>query len=166
MIKCAACTHPILDRYMLQADGRLWHEDCLRCALCHCRLGEMGSKLFMKQDLIMCETDYRRLYGYRGICTGCRQVIPPYDMVMRVKNNLYHLKCFRCSVCSESFVVGERFRLHENQILCESDWRELRLFSQAAYNDRSLNQIARNLREMPDFQPTDEEESNCSTREC
>ncbi|KIH58466.1 LIM domain protein, partial [Ancylostoma duodenale] len=68
-------------------------------------------------------------------------------------NNLYHLKCFRCSVCSESFVVGERFRLHDNQILCESDWRELRLFSQAAYNDRSLNQIARNLREMPDFQP-------------
>ncbi|VDK59181.1 unnamed protein product [Cylicostephanus goldi] len=52
-----------------------------------------------------------------------------------------------------SFVVGERFRLHENQILCESDWRELKLFSQAAYNDRSLNQIARNLREMPDFQP-------------
>uniref|UniRef100_A0A0K0DNZ8 LIM zinc-binding domain-containing protein n=1 Tax=Angiostrongylus cantonensis TaxID=6313 RepID=A0A0K0DNZ8_ANGCA len=30
MIKCAACTHPILDRYMLQADGRLWHEDCLK----------------------------------------------------------------------------------------------------------------------------------------
>ncbi|KAK5979792.1 LIM zinc-binding domain-containing protein, partial [Trichostrongylus colubriformis] len=61
----------------------------------------MGSKLYIKQDLMMCETDYRRLYGYRGICTGCRQVIPPYDMVMRVKNNLYHLKCFRCSVCSE-----------------------------------------------------------------
>ncbi|EPB80802.1 LIM domain protein [Ancylostoma ceylanicum] len=85
MIKCAACAHPILDRYMLQADGRLWHEDCLKCALCHCRLGEMGSKLYIKQDLMMCENDYRRLYGYRGMCTGCRQVIPPYDMVMRAK---------------------------------------------------------------------------------
>ncbi|VDM60288.1 unnamed protein product [Angiostrongylus costaricensis] len=96
----------------------------------------MGSKLYIKQDLMMCETDYRRLYGYRGMCTSCRQVIPPCDLVMRA-----------------SFVVGERFRLHDNQILCESDWRELRLFSQAAYNDRSLNLIARNLREMPDFQP-------------
>ncbi|KIH58467.1 hypothetical protein ANCDUO_11327 [Ancylostoma duodenale] len=55
------------------------------CALCHCRLGEMGSKLYIKQDLMMCENDYRRLYGYRGMCTGCRQVIPPYDMVMRAK---------------------------------------------------------------------------------
>ena len=37
-----------------------WHEDCLKCGCCDCRLGEVGSTLFTKGNLILCKRDYLR----------------------------------------------------------------------------------------------------------
>uniref|UniRef100_A0A8C7K3W1 LIM domain only protein 3 n=1 Tax=Oncorhynchus kisutch TaxID=8019 RepID=A0A8C7K3W1_ONCKI len=36
---CAGCNRKIKDRYLLKALDK-WHEDCLKCACCDCRLGE------------------------------------------------------------------------------------------------------------------------------
>lgn len=47
-------------RYLLRALDQLWHEDCLKCACCDCRLGEVGSTLFTKANLILCKRDYLR----------------------------------------------------------------------------------------------------------
>lgn len=57
---CNACNQPIKDRYMLNALGRVWHEDCLKCSCCDCRLGEVGNKLFEKANLLLCQRDYLR----------------------------------------------------------------------------------------------------------
>jgi hypothetical protein len=38
-----------------------WHEDCLKCGCCDCRLGEVGSTLYTKANLILCKRDYLRL---------------------------------------------------------------------------------------------------------
>lgn len=57
---CAACQKPIKERYLLKALDQLWHEDCLKCACCDCRLGEVGSTLFTKANLILCKRDYLR----------------------------------------------------------------------------------------------------------
>lgn len=61
--ECAACHKPIKERYLLKALDQLWHEDCLKCACCDCRLGEVGSTLFTKANLILCKRDYLR-YGW------------------------------------------------------------------------------------------------------
>uniref|UniRef100_A0ABI7ZY15 LIM domain only protein 3 n=3 Tax=Boreoeutheria TaxID=1437010 RepID=A0ABI7ZY15_FELCA len=37
---CAGCNRKIKDRYLLKALDKYWHEDCLKCACCDCRLGE------------------------------------------------------------------------------------------------------------------------------
>lgn len=58
--ECAACHKPIKERYLLKALDQLWHEDCLKCACCDCRLGEVGSTLFTKANLILCKRDYLR----------------------------------------------------------------------------------------------------------
>ena len=58
--KCYGCHKPILDRYFLKALDQIWHEDCLKCSCCNCRLGEIGSTLFTKADLILCKRDYLR----------------------------------------------------------------------------------------------------------
>ncbi|GBN52515.1 Rhombotin-1, partial [Araneus ventricosus] len=55
---CAACQKPIRERYLLKALDQFWHEDCLKCACCDCRLGEVGSTLFTKANLILCKRDY------------------------------------------------------------------------------------------------------------
>lgn len=58
--KCYGCHKPILERYFLKALDQIWHEDCLKCSCCNCRLGEIGSTLFTKADLILCKRDYLR----------------------------------------------------------------------------------------------------------
>jgi hypothetical protein len=59
---CAGCGQLIKDRYLLQALDSYWHEDCLKCSCCGCRLGEVGSNLFTKANLILCKRDYLRYF--------------------------------------------------------------------------------------------------------
>lgn len=59
-IFCSGCGSTILDRFYLKALDKLWHEDCLKCACCDCRLGEVGSSCFTKANLILCRRDYLR----------------------------------------------------------------------------------------------------------
>ena len=49
-----------LRRYLLKALDMFWHEDCLKCGCCDCRLGEVGSTLYTKGNLILCKRDYLR----------------------------------------------------------------------------------------------------------
>ncbi|RWS11530.1 rhombotin-like protein, partial [Dinothrombium tinctorium] len=56
--QCAACSEIINERFLLKAIDKLWHEDCLKCSCCDCRLGEVGSSLYTKANLILCRRDY------------------------------------------------------------------------------------------------------------
>ena len=60
MQECAGCGCVIAERYLLRALDRYWHEDCLKCSCCDCRLGEVGSTLFTKANLLLCRRDYLR----------------------------------------------------------------------------------------------------------
>lgn len=58
--ECAGCGKRITERYLLKALDLFWHEDCLKCGCCDCRLGEVGSTLYTKANLILCKRDYLR----------------------------------------------------------------------------------------------------------
>lgn len=58
--ECAGCGKRITERYLLKALDLYWHEDCLKCGCCDCRLGEVGSTLYTKANLILCKRDYLR----------------------------------------------------------------------------------------------------------
>ncbi|XP_050546488.1 LIM domain transcription factor LMO4.1-like isoform X2 [Daktulosphaira vitifoliae] len=142
--ECANCGKRITERFLLKALDLFWHEDCLKCGCCDCRLGEVGSTLYTKANLILCKRDYLRLFGATGNCAACNKVIPAFEMVMRAKNNVYHLECFACQQCNHRFCVGDRFYLCENKILCEYDYEERLVFANmATYNSSSLAQIRR-----------------------
>ncbi|XP_047111940.1 LIM domain only protein 3-like [Schistocerca piceifrons] len=143
--ECAGCGKKITERYLLKALDLFWHEDCLKCGCCDCRLGEVGSTLYTKADLILCRRDYLRLFGNTGHCAACSKVIPAFEMVMRARNNVYHLECFACQQCNHRFCVGDRFYLCENKILCEYDYEERLVFANMAYNPSSLAHIKRHL---------------------
>ncbi|KAF7383400.1 hypothetical protein HZH66_012750 [Vespula vulgaris] len=97
--ECAGCGKTITERYLLKALDLYWHEDCLKCGCCDCRLGEVGSTLYTKANLILCKRDYLRLFGNTGYCAACNKVIPAFEMVMRARTNVYHLECFSCQEC-------------------------------------------------------------------
>lgn len=58
--ECAGCYKLITERFLLKALDLYWHEDCLKCGCCDCRLGEVGSTLYTKANLILCKRDYLR----------------------------------------------------------------------------------------------------------
>ena len=107
--ECAGCRKPITDRYLLKAIDLYWHEDCLKCGCCDCRLGEVGSTLYTKANLILCKRDYLRLFGNIGYCAACSKIIPAFEMVMRARSNVYHLECFACQQCNHRWVEVTRF---------------------------------------------------------
>lgn len=41
-----------------------------------------------------------RLFGVTGSCAACSKLIPAFEMVMRARDNVYHLDCFACQLCS------------------------------------------------------------------
>ncbi|XP_063233268.1 LIM domain only protein 3-like isoform X2 [Bacillus rossius redtenbacheri] len=143
--ECAGCGKRITERFLLKALDLFWHEDCLKCGCCDCRLGEVGSTLYTKANLILCKRDYLRLFGTTGYCAACSKVIPAFEMVMRAKNNVYHLECFACQQCNHRFCVGDRFYLCDNKILCEYDYEERLVFANMAYNPSSLAHIRRQV---------------------
>lgn len=148
--ECAGCGKTITERYLLKALDRFWHEDCLKCGCCDCRLGEVGSTLYTKADLILCKRDYLRLFGSTGHCSACNKPIPAFEMVMRARTNVYHLECFACQQCYQRFCVGDKFYLCENKILCEYDYGERLVFANMALHPpSSLEHIKRQLPPMP-----------------
>jgi len=121
---CSGCKKSICERFLLKAMDQFWHEDCLKCSCCDCRLGEVGSTLFTRANLILCKRDYLRLFGSTGTCSACKQTIPAFVMVMRAKGNNYHLECFACHRCNHRFCVGDKFYLLDNRVVCEYDYVE------------------------------------------
>ncbi|KAF0297518.1 Rhombotin-1 [Amphibalanus amphitrite] len=142
---CAGCGTSITDRYLLKAVNKFWHEDCLKCGACDCRLGEVGSTLYEKANLILCRRDYLRLFGSTGHCAACSKLIPAFEMVMRARDHVYHLECFACQQCNHRFCVGDRFYLCEGKILCEYDYEERRVFASLPYTADSLDHIKRQV---------------------
>ncbi|CAK9304421.1 unnamed protein product [Gordionus sp. m RMFG-2023] len=137
--ECAGCKKCIQDKYLLKAENKFWHEDCLKCSCCECRLGEVGSSFFLKANLFLCKRDYLRLFGNTGYCTACEKVIPAFEMVMKAKSNVYHLECFACQECNHRFCVGDKFYLWQNKILCEKDYRSVCLFQNFHQNPAFTN---------------------------
>ncbi|KAG8539763.1 hypothetical protein GDO81_020397 [Engystomops pustulosus] len=128
LLTCGGCQQNIGDRYFLKAIDQYWHEDCLSCDLCGCRLGEVGRRLYYKLGRKLCRRDYLRLFGQDGLCASCDKRIRAFEMTMRVKDKVYHLECFKCAACQKHFCVGDRYLLINSDIVCEQDiyeWTKL-----------------------------------------
>nr|QOK99936.1 rhombotin-1 [Sparus aurata] len=84
--------------------------------------GKAGLHSLTRANLILCRRDYLRLFGVTGNCAACSKLIPAFEMVMRARDNVYHLDCFACQLCRQRFCVGDKFFLKNNMILCQLDY--------------------------------------------
>ncbi|XP_030767869.1 LIM domain only protein 3 isoform X1 [Sitophilus oryzae] len=144
---CAGCGGKIVERFLLHALDRYWHNGCLKCSCCGAMLADIGTSCFTKGGMILCKQDYmrsRRLFGSSGACSACGQTIPASEFVMRSGgggNNpsapgaplhVFHLKCFMCSKCLAPLVPGDRYYMLAGSLVCEQDWHKLLKSSAAA----------------------------------
>ena len=61
----------------------------------------------------------RRLFGTK--CERCGRSFGTDDLVMRAKNKIYHLDCFRCVACDKKLVPGDEFALRHDGLFCKDD---------------------------------------------
>jgi len=67
----------------------------------------------------------RSRYGTK--CAGCEQGIPPTQIVRRAQDNVYHLECFACSMCSRQLNTGDEFYLMDDKkLVCKADYETVK----------------------------------------
>ncbi|TNN86629.1 Rhombotin-1 [Liparis tanakae] len=95
-----------------------------------------------------------RLFGTTGNCAACSKLIPAFEMVMRARDNVYHLDCFACQLCNQRFCVGDKFFLKNNMILCQMDYEEGQLNGsfETQLNFTSVKQAACHPIDLPNLQ--------------
>ncbi|XP_072554517.1 insulin gene enhancer protein isl-2a [Paramormyrops kingsleyae] len=120
---CVGCGSQIQDQYLLRVSPDLeWHAACLKCAECSQYLDETCT-CFVRDGKTYCKRDYIRLFGIK--CFKCNLGFSSSDLVMRARDNVYHIECFRCSVCSRQLLPGDEFSLRDEELLCRADHRLL-----------------------------------------
>lgn len=60
-----------------------------------------------------------RLFGTK--CAKCNLGFSKNDFVMRARNKIYHIDCFRCVACSRQLIPGDEFALREDGLFCKAD---------------------------------------------
>lgn len=66
---CAGCGGQIVERWLLLAMDRYWHNGCLKCTYCNATLSELGQSCYTKSGMILCKADYRRSLELRILTT-------------------------------------------------------------------------------------------------
>ncbi|NXJ62693.1 ISL2 protein, partial [Rostratula benghalensis] len=116
---CAGCGGRIQDPFLLRVSPDLeWHVACLKCAECGQPLDETCT-CFLRDGKAYCKRDYSRLFGIK--CAQCRASFSSSDLVMRARDHVYHLECFRCAACGRQLLPGDQFCLRDRDLLCRAD---------------------------------------------
>ncbi|XP_037025370.1 insulin gene enhancer protein ISL-1 isoform X7 [Bradysia coprophila] len=117
---CAGCGAQNHDQYILRVAPDLeWHAACLKCQECRQFLDE-SCTCFVRDGKTYCKRDYVRLFGTK--CDKCGSSFSKNDYVMRAKTKIYHVDCFRCSVCTRKLLIGDEFALRDGgSLYCKAD---------------------------------------------
>ncbi|CAG2170298.1 unnamed protein product [Oppiella nova] len=121
--ECAGCGSFIMDRYYLSAVDRQWHVQCLKCSQCKIAL-DSELTCFSRDGHIYCKEDYYRIFAMKR-CSRCGQGIYASELVMRVRDNIYHMQCFTCAWCNTTLAQGDYFGLKDNLVYCRTHYEML-----------------------------------------
>ncbi|KAG8187213.1 hypothetical protein JTE90_020082 [Oedothorax gibbosus] len=115
---CAFCGLQIADRFYLQVADRQWHVSCLKCYSCSAPLDNQNTCYF-RDGHIYCKEDYFRQVAVRQ-CPRCERGVFAADLVMRVRELVYHVDCFTCAFCDCPLPPGAHFGLlrRDNLVYC------------------------------------------------
>ena len=76
---------------------------------------------FVRDGKTYCKKDYIRLFGAK--CDKCGSQFGKNDYVMRAKNRIFHLECFRCVACEQQLIPGDSFALQDDGLFCNQHHR-------------------------------------------
>ncbi|XP_067826636.1 filamin-binding LIM protein 1-like [Heptranchias perlo] len=114
---CAFCNQLILPTIpAVEAMNKIFHEDCLKCRKCLCRL--VGKTYYNLDDNPHCDSCYQDTLEK---CGKCRKTI--MNQITRAMDKAFHPECFTCVVCHR-LIGSERFGVNQaNEIHCLEDFQ-------------------------------------------
>ncbi|XP_077867686.1 ISL LIM homeobox 1 isoform X1 [Saccoglossus kowalevskii] len=116
---CVGCGNQIQDQFILRVAPDLeWHASCLKCTDCNQYLDETCT-CFVRDSKTYCKRCYVRLFGTK--CAKCNLGFSKNDFVMRARNKIFHIDCFRCVACSRQLIPGDEFALRDDGLFCKAD---------------------------------------------
>ena len=77
-------------------------------------------------------------------CSKCKLTVSASELVMRVKELVFHIDCFTCHACNERFVRGQELAVVDDIIYCTTHYHQL-LASTAAASTSSTASAAPSL---------------------
>ncbi|KAI1712205.1 LIM domain-containing protein [Ditylenchus destructor] len=109
---CGACGTKIAEdiKSFFLIGQQSWHLQCVRCCICAEYLAN-NPTCFNRDGLLYCRRDYT-LKFINKTCDRCGQLINAGEMIMHAgQDRVYHLQCFRCTLCENPLRMGEMFVL-------------------------------------------------------
>ncbi|CAF1274320.1 unnamed protein product, partial [Adineta steineri] len=115
---CTGCSLPIDEQYLLCVMGTCWHERCLVCVECQ---EPLVATCYHKEGKIYCKRDYFEIFGMR--CSRCKAILRPDEIIMKTSGQVFHLQCFRCSLCDDHLHKGDPYMFRDGLLLCHADFQ-------------------------------------------
>ncbi|XP_076822473.1 LIM homeobox transcription factor 1-alpha-like [Clavelina lepadiformis] len=112
---CQACHKPIVDKYILEVSGLLWHEACAECATCRIKL---PTSCFVANGKLYCKTHYQNVCKR---CAGCGLQISSKEFIIRIKGTLYvyHMSCLSCVTCKKLLQPAMEYHVYDQNSMLE-----------------------------------------------
>ena len=60
---------------------------------------------------------------FRKKCNNCGEGIHPRDLVMKVKENIYHPQCFQCDCCKKTLTRGDFYGVKNDLVYCHFHYK-------------------------------------------
>lgn len=60
---------------------------------------------------------------FRKKCNNCGEGIHPRDLVMKVKENIYHTQCFQCDRCKKTLTRGDLYGIINDLVYCHFHYK-------------------------------------------
>ena len=86
-----------------------------QCNECQMFLDE-NCTCFVRDGKTYCKKDYVRLFGAK--CDKCGHTFGKSDYVMRARNRIFHLDCFKCIACERQLIPGDSYALKDDGLYC------------------------------------------------
>ena len=118
---CNMCRKQVKEKEKFIYEDNLYHQDCLTCNECQCKLYYMRKIFKNPTDTFdennYCEPCYYKLFGEK--CFKCQQPVPPYCFSVRHEDKIYHKECFLCVRCKKSLANKQVYKVG-NVLICKS----------------------------------------------
>ncbi|XP_071792648.1 actin-binding LIM protein 1-like isoform X4 [Asterias amurensis] len=108
-IRCAHCSHEIVNGQALIALEKHWHVTCFKCAVCS---KPLSAEYMGREGKPYCEKHYQQNFGVK--CSHCEQFIT--GRVLEAGDKRYHPTCAKCGRCGSHFAEGEDMYIQGTEI--------------------------------------------------